>query len=78
MRDGQRAFDLARRVFEVMRTAEYAGLMALAQRELGQCAEAAKFLDDLIAKAEELDNEPVAAYLRPERAAIVDLTSCRP
>lgn len=78
VRDGERALDLASRVFEVLRTAEYAGLMALAQRELGQCAEAAHFLDELIAKAERLDNEPVAAYLRPERAAIVDLSSCRP
>jgi tetratricopeptide (TPR) repeat protein len=78
VRDGQRAFDLASRVFEVMRTAEYAALMALAQRELGQCAEAAQFLDELIAKAEQLDNEAVAAYLRPERAAIADSSSCRP
>lgn len=78
VRDGQRAFDLASRVFEVLRTAEYAGLMALAQRELGQCAEAAQFLDELIAKAEQRNDEPVAAYLRPGRAAIVDLNSCRP
>ncbi|MDH3403595.1 MAG: tetratricopeptide repeat protein [Acidobacteriota bacterium] len=77
LRDGARALELARQVFDIRPTTDFAGLVALSMRELGRCADAAQFLDDLIA-SNEGRNEAGAETLRAERAAIADLTSCRP
>ena len=54
LRDGERALDLAQRVFEARQTVDHAELLALALAELGRCGEAAQWQARALESAREL------------------------
>jgi len=78
VRDGERALDLATKVFEARRTAASAELLSNALRESGRCDQAREFLDRLISEADELEAAQEAERLRSARAEIRDSEDCRP
>ena len=78
VRNGQHAFELASKLFEIRQTAADAGLLATALRELGRCQEAVELLEETAQRAEQHNDLAGAESLRRERAVIVDLASCRP
>jgi len=78
LRDGERALDLASRVFEAKRTPANATLVSLALRELGRCDEARTWFDGLIEEAEATDAVEERALLAERRAELGDADPCRP
>jgi tetratricopeptide (TPR) repeat protein len=75
VRDGERALDLAQRVFDAQRSADHAVVVSLALRELGRCDAAREWLEGLIAQGEASGD---VATLRVERARLGETTPCRP
>jgi tetratricopeptide (TPR) repeat protein len=75
VRDGERALDLAQRVFDAQRSADHAVVVSLALRELGRCDAAREWLEGLIAQGEASGD---VATLRAERARLGETTPCRP
>jgi Flp pilus assembly protein TadD len=55
VRDGERALELASRVFELEQKPSHAELVSLALREQGRCDEARQWLEGLISQGEEID-----------------------
>jgi tetratricopeptide (TPR) repeat protein len=77
LRDGQRALDLATRVFEAAPTPVHGETIALALAELERCDEALKWMKRAVAEAEQSDDSSEASRLRGETAKY-ESVSCRP
>jgi tetratricopeptide (TPR) repeat protein len=79
LRNGNRALDLARRVFNATHGLQHGALVALALSELGRCNEAAEWQRRMIVSAEQ--NTTNATLLERLRAGLKDYEnkeSCRP
>jgi len=79
LRNGNRALDLAERVYTATHALQHGALVALALSELGRCNEAAEWQRRLIASAEQ--NTTNATLLGRLRAGLKDYEnkeSCRP
>lgn len=76
VRDGDRALELARRVFEARRTLDHAALVAEALAELDRCQEAADWLEAAISSAEEGGQDVPLAD--PARAALARYETQQP
>lgn len=78
LRDGERALDLAQRVFQAQQTLDHAELLAQALAEVGRCDEAAQLQEKALESARSLG----AAELEPRLSASLDLyrqgPPCRP
>ena len=77
-RDGARALELARRVYDASNAAQHAALVALALAELGRCREAADWQRRAIADAEREGNTDLTANLKADLKLYENLQSCRP
>lgn len=64
LRDGARALDLARRVYEARATPAHAATVAMALAELGRCDEAAEWQEGAVRAAAGEGQEELAARLR--------------
>lgn len=78
LRDGRRALELARSVYQVRESPTFAETMALALAELGRCDEAAAIQRQLVAEAEKLGNDQLSARLKNELIRYEKGPPCRP
>ncbi len=78
LRDGERAVELARRVWEAAPSPGHADTLALALGEAGRCAEAAEVLEEAAGLAEEAGAGELAAALRQGVERYSGKESCRP
>jgi tetratricopeptide (TPR) repeat protein len=78
VRDGERALDLARRVFEAQKSVDHAILVAQALREQGRCDDARTWLDGLIAEGEAGSASAEVEALEAERSLLGAADPCRP
>jgi tetratricopeptide (TPR) repeat protein len=74
-RNGARAFDLAKRIYDATSAAQHGALVALALAELGRCGEAADWQRRMIAAT---DNTDLLAKLRATLKLYENTQSCRP
>jgi tetratricopeptide (TPR) repeat protein len=65
LRDGERALDLAQRVYAARATPGHAATVALALAELGRCGEAAQWQETAVKAAAQSGAQELAAQLRP-------------
>lgn len=77
-RDGKRALELARAVYEATRTIEHGALVATALAELGRCEEAADWLRRMTAKAADEGAPDLVAKLKAELERYERARPCRP
>lgn len=78
LRNGQRALELAQRVYGVTGAAQHGALVALALAELGRCGEAADWQQRMIKAAEQDHNTDLLAKLRSDLRLYENVQSCRP
>lgn len=77
-RDGARALEFARRVYDASNAAPHAALVALALAELGRCTEASDWQRRAIASSEREGNTDLTAKLREDSKLYENAQSCRP
>jgi hypothetical protein len=79
LRNGNRALDLAERVYTATHALQHGALVALALSELGRCNEAAEWQRRLILSAEQnTANATLLARLREGLKEYENKKSCRP
>jgi tetratricopeptide (TPR) repeat protein len=78
LRDGERALDLAQRVFKARQTVGHAELLALALAELGRCQEAAQWQERALESAQHLGAEERVPRLAEALARYQEGPPCRP
>jgi tetratricopeptide (TPR) repeat protein len=78
LRDGARALEYARRIYDAGNAAQYAALVALALAELGRCSEALDWQRRAIASSEREGNTDLTAKLREDLNLYTNVQSCRP
>jgi tetratricopeptide (TPR) repeat protein len=78
LRDGRRALELARRVYDATSAAQYGALVALALAELARCSEAADWQRRAITASEREGNTDLTAKLREDLKLYDNVQSCRP
>lgn len=78
LRDGERALDLAQRVFDARQTVDHAELLALALAELGRCEEAAQWQQRALESARQLGAEEIAPRLAEVLERYQTGPPCRP
>jgi tetratricopeptide (TPR) repeat protein len=77
LRDGERAFALATRVYDAERSPAHGESVALALAELGRCGEAATWMQRAVAEAERTGDAATAARLTSEAPRYAS-SPCRP
>jgi tetratricopeptide (TPR) repeat protein len=78
LRDGTRALDLAKLVYNATGTLQHGALVAIALAELGRCSEAAEWQRRMGATAEQERNTDLLAKLRADLKQYEEVQSCRP
>ncbi len=78
LRDGKRALELAKRIYQVTGTVQHGALVAFALAETGQCAAAAQWQRDLIAAAERSQSTDLVNKLKNDLPLFEQTGSCRP
>ena len=78
LRDGRRALEFARHVYDASNAAPHAALVALALAELGRCGEAAEWQRRALSIAEQQGSTDVAGKLRAALKLYDNAQSCRP
>ena len=76
LRDGEKALELAQKVYDATKQIEHGAIVAMARAELGQCEAAAKLAKDLLAQAVKTGNQPLAAKLKTELARYENEVPC--
>jgi tetratricopeptide (TPR) repeat protein len=77
-RDGARALEFARRVYDASNAAPHAALVALALAELGRCSEASDWQRRAIASSEREGSTDLTAKLQSALKLYESAQSCRP
>ncbi len=78
LRNGERAVELATKIVQAQPKPQHMETLALALAEAGRCKEAATIQKQLVAKAEELGNEELAARLKKDLVRYEKGKPCRP
>ncbi len=78
LRDGGRALQLARPVYQATGSVQHGAIVAMALAELGQCREASAWQRQLVARAEQENRPELAAKLRADLQRYESATPCRP
>lgn len=77
LRDGKKALELARKVYDSTKLVEHGAVVAMAFAELGQCSEAANFVRTLLAEAEKLKALDLTTKLENELKRYENEKPCR-
>lgn len=77
LRNGARALDLARRVYQASGLPQHGALVAMALAELGRCTEAADWQRKMIALAEQQEQMDLATKLKSDLKLYEESQSCR-
>lgn len=78
LRDGAKALELARLVYQTTGSVNHGAIMAMAMAELGRCDEAAEWQKQLIAAAERQGNAALALKLKSDLQRFERARPCRP
>ncbi|MDT4966519.1 MAG: hypothetical protein QOJ64_1256 [Acidobacteriota bacterium] len=78
LRDGKRALELARSVYEATAAINHGALVAMALAELGRCDEAAALISQLIMNASAVERADVIHKLQADRRRYETARPCRP
>ena len=78
LRDGERALELARLVYQATGSVNHGAIVAMALAELGRCDEAAEWQTKMIAAAEQQGNTDLARKLETDLKRYEKARPCRP